>query len=61
MDDLLAAVGLLFVIEGLLWALFPGYGVRMLEAVEEMPESSLRLAGAIAVAVGLVVFWWVRG
>jgi len=61
MDDLWAAIGLLLVLEGSLWALFPGYGVRMLEAVQEMPERTLRLAGAIAVAIGFVVVWWVRG
>ena len=61
MTDLLAAFGLVLVIEGLLWALAPGFGRRMLEAASEMPESSLRTAGAVAVGAGVLVVWLVRG
>lgn len=61
MSDLLTAAGLVLVIEGLLWALAPGFGRRMLEAASEMPESSLRIAGAGAVAAGVVIVWLVRG
>lgn len=61
MDDLLVAVGLVLVIEGLLWALAPRFGRRMLEAASEMPESSLRAAGAIAVAGGVFIVWLIRG
>ena len=61
MDDLLVAVGLVLVIEGLLWALAPRFGRRMLESAAEMPESSLRTAGAVAVAVGVFIVWLIRG
>lgn len=61
MSDLLSAFGLVLVIEGLLWALAPGFGRRMLEAAAEMPEHSLRIAGAGAVAAGVVIVWLVRG
>ena len=61
MDDLLVAAGLVLVIEGLLWALAPRLGRRLLEAASETPESSLRLAGTIAVAAGVVIVWLVRG
>ena len=61
MTDLLAAFGLVLVIEGLLWALAPGFGRRMLEAASEMPENSLRTAGAVAVGAGVFVVWLVRG
>lgn len=61
MSDLLAALGLVLVIEGMLWALTPGFGRRMLEAAAEMPETKLRLAGAVAVAAGVLVVWLVRG
>lgn len=61
MSDLLVGVGLVFVIEGLLWALVPAFGLRMLEAASQMPESSLRLGGAVAVAIGVVIVWLVRG
>lgn len=61
MDDLAVAIGLVLVIEGLLWALAPRIGRRLLEATSETPESSLRLAGTLAVAVGVLIVWLVRG
>jgi len=61
MGDLLVAAGLVLVIEGLLWALAPGFGRRMLDAASQMPDSSLRIAGAGAVAAGVLVVWLVRG
>ena len=61
MSDLLAAFALVLVIEGLLWALFPGFGMRILEAASETPEATLRTGGAVAVGIGFLIFWLVRG
>lgn len=61
MRDLIVAFGLVLVIEGLLWALAPAFGRRMLEAASEMPENSLRVAGSFAVAAGVLIVWLVRG
>lgn len=61
MDDLFVAFGLVLVIEGLLWALAPGFGRRMLEVASQMPESSLRTTGATAVAIGVLIVWLIRG
>jgi uncharacterized protein YjeT (DUF2065 family) len=61
MSDFLVAIGLVLVIEGLLWSLWPGLGRRLLEVTASAPESSLRLTGALAVAVGVAVVWLVRG
>jgi uncharacterized protein YjeT (DUF2065 family) len=61
MRDLAVAFGLVLVIEGLLWALAPRLGRKLLEATADTPESSLRLAGAVAVAAGVLVVWMVRG
>jgi len=61
MSDLLVAFGLVLVIEGLLWSLWPGLGRKLLEVASETPESSLRLAGAVAVASGVGLVWLVRG
>ena len=61
MNDLLVAAGLVLVIEGLLWALAPVFGRRMLDAASQMPDSSLRIAGAGAVAAGVLIVWLVRG
>lgn len=60
MTDFIVAIGLVLVIEGLLWAAFPGYALQLLEAAAKTPESSLRTAGAVAVAIGVLIVWLVR-
>ena len=61
MEDFLAAVGLVFVIEGLVFAAFPGPAKRAIESVLETPDASLRAIGIGSAAVGLVLVWLVRG
>jgi uncharacterized protein len=61
MSDLLVAMGLVMVIEGLLWAVAPQLGLRLLTAAQQMPDQALRAAGAAAVAAGVVLVWLVRG
>ena len=58
---MLVAVGLVLVIEGLLWAAAPQLGIKLLAAAAQMPEQALRTAGAAAVAAGFVIVWLVRG
>lgn len=60
MDDFVAALGLVLVIEGLLWALAPRFGLRILAVAAETPESTLRTSGAVAVAAGVLIVWLVR-
>jgi uncharacterized protein YjeT (DUF2065 family) len=61
MSNLIVALGLVLVIEGTLWALAPGLGRRLLQVAAETPESNLRLVGAAAVALGVLVIWLVHG
>jgi len=61
MYDLIVGIGLVLVIEGLLWALFPHLAMRMLEAAATTPPNSLRVAGWCTVAAGLVLVWLIRG
>jgi uncharacterized protein len=61
MEDFLAAVGLVFVIEGLVFAAFPGPAKRAIESVLETPDASLRAIGIGSAVVGLVLVWLVRG
>ena len=61
MDDLAVALGLVLVIEGLLWSLWPSLGRRLLEALADASEAYLRLSGAAAVAAGVAIVWLVRG
>ena len=61
MSDLFVAVGLVMVIEGLLWAAAPQLALRLLAAAAQMHEQALRTAGAAAVAAGVVIVWLIRG
>ncbi len=61
MSDLVAALGLVLVIEGLLWAAFPGMGARLLQAMAESPEPVVRISGVVAIAMGVAIVWLVRG
>lgn len=61
MKDFITALGLVLVIEGLVWALAPGGMVRMLRAAADAPPEALRVAGAVAVAAGVLVVWLARG
>jgi len=61
MDDLLTAVALVLVIEGGLYALFPGGMRRMMAQMQEIPENRLRTMGLIGAVIGVVGVWLLRG
>ena len=61
MSDFLAALGLVFVIEGLIFAAFPDAEKRAMTSVLETSDISLRLIGIGSALVGLIVVWFVRG
>jgi uncharacterized protein YjeT (DUF2065 family) len=60
MYDFLAALGLVFMIEGLVFAAFPGHAKRAVASVLETPEATLRAIGIGSAVVGLLVVWLVR-
>lgn len=60
MYDFLAALGLVFIIEGLIFAAFPGPAKRAMASVLETPETSLRVIGVGSALIGLVVVWLAR-
>ncbi len=61
MSDFVAALGLVFVIEGLIFAAFPGHAKKAMQSVLETPETTLRAIGLISALIGLAVVWLVRG
>lgn len=61
MNDLLAALGLVLVIEGLLWAAFPTMAIRILQAAVETSEATLRFAGLATIGAGVLIVWLIRG
>ncbi len=60
MGDLIVALGLVLVIEGLVYALFPAGLKRMMVLAQEMPDQSLRTGGVIALGVGVFIVWLAR-
>lgn len=61
MKDFIVALGLVLVIEGVLWALAPGTALAMLKVAARTPERTLRTGGAAAAAAGVLLVWLIRG
>ncbi len=61
MVDFLAALGLVFVIEGLIFAAFPAAAKRAMASVLESPDATLRLVGIGSAVIGLIMVWLARG
>jgi uncharacterized protein len=55
------AIGLVLVIEGLVFAGFPAVAKRLAASALESPDMSLRIAGIVSAVIGLVLIWLVRG
>ena len=60
MSDFLAALGLVFVIEGLIFAAFPEAAKKAMASVVQTQDMSLRLIGIGSAIVGLALVWLVR-
>ena len=61
MSDLVAALGLVLAIEGLLFAGFPGAARRAGENLLATPEPALRIIGVVSAVIGVAIVWLVRG
>lgn len=61
MRDLTTALALAVVIEGALYALFPGAMRRLVVHVATMPADALRFSGLAAACVGVATVWLIRG
>lgn len=61
MSDFVAALGLVLVIEGILYALAPNWMRRLAKEAMRTPDESLRVGGLVAVGLGVAVVWAVRG
>jgi uncharacterized protein YjeT (DUF2065 family) len=61
MSDFVVAIGLVFAIEGILFAAFPATVKRAIAHVLETPDATLRIIGIISAVIGVVLVWFVRG
>jgi len=51
------AIGLVLIVEGLVWALAPRAIEQMLVALRDLPVDARRLMGLTALAVGVLLAW----
>jgi uncharacterized protein YjeT (DUF2065 family) len=58
--DFLIGVGILFVIEGLLFAASPTWMRKAMKSALSMPDNILRAVGIGSAVVGLILIWIVR-
>ncbi|MTI19182.1 DUF2065 domain-containing protein [Rhodobacteraceae bacterium RKSG542] len=61
MSDLVVAIGLVLVLEGVLYALAPGHMKDFMKKAQELPEQSLRTGGLVALFLGFLIVWIARG
>ncbi|WP_425091868.1 DUF2065 domain-containing protein [Tropicimonas sp. S265A] len=58
METWIIAIGLVFVIEGLVFALAPSRIEDALRLFAELPTSTRRGLGLVCVALGVMLVWW---
>ena len=57
MQFILGSLGLLLIIEGLLYALFPNRMKSMIKSMLEMNNDTLKWGGLASVIVGFLMLW----
>jgi uncharacterized protein YjeT (DUF2065 family) len=61
MADFIVALGLVFVIEGLIFAVNPAGAKNAMAHVMETGDGPLRIIGIAAAIVGVALVWFIRG
>ena len=61
MADFIVALGLVFVIEGLIFAVSPGAAKNAMAHVLETADGPLRIVGIASAILGVLLVWFVRG
>jgi uncharacterized protein len=61
MLDFIVALGLVLVIEGLIFAVSPASAKNAMAHVLDTPDGPLRAVGIGAAVLGVVIVWLVRG
>jgi uncharacterized protein YjeT (DUF2065 family) len=56
-ETALLALGLVLIVEGLVYALAPSFLEQILAALRTLTEEQLRLMGVVAIAIGLFFVW----
>ena len=61
MWDLVAALGLVLAVEGILFAAFPDATRRAMYEASQTPRDRVRLVGLASGVIGVLIVWAVRG
>ena len=56
-ETIILAIGLVLIVEGLVYALAPSLIEQMLAALRDIPPEARRLMGLLAMVIGLVLVW----
>jgi len=57
MATIFLALGLVLIVEGLVWVLAPSLVEQLLETLRALPEPARRQFGALALVIGLILLW----
>ena len=60
MRELIIAFGLFLFIEGILYALFPSKMKSMIQKLNEVNNSQLRVGGFIFAILGFIIIWYLK-
>ena len=60
MKEIIIAIGLLFFIEGLLYAIFPYKMKNILKKLEYLKDSQLRTGGLVFAIIGFVIIYLIK-
>jgi uncharacterized protein len=60
MDYFLCVIGMVFIVEGLPYLAFPDKLKTYLRKLADMPDTTLRIMGSIAVCIGLLLVYFGR-
>ena len=60
LDNIVMAIGLVLVIEGLLYAFVPGHLRGMASRLGGLSDEQIRIIGMAALGVGVLVIWLAR-
>lgn len=60
MSELVTAIGLVLIIEGLVYAVLPGRFKEVMARLDQVPDETLRMGGVVAVALGVAIVWLAR-
>jgi uncharacterized protein YjeT (DUF2065 family) len=58
--DFLVGIGMVFVIEGLLFAAAPEWVRKGMKSALDMPDNMFRIVGLATAVIGLILIWFMR-